>query len=116
MPLFLSVRTRNGELHAMTRSGAQRLLKRVMGQAGVEDDGRLGTHSLRKTFARAVYRNSGNDIMVLRSALGHSSVSISERYLEVDADEVEAAMRSMDFTRGGRRQSAPVAVLHQLAA
>lgn len=103
MPLFLSVRTQQGEIQAMTRSGAQRLLKRVMQRAGVEDDGRLGTHSLRKTFARAVYRSSGNDIMVLRAALGHSSVSISERYLEVDADEVEAAMRSVDFTRGGRR-------------
>lgn len=103
MPLFPSIRTREGEIQPMTRSGAQRLLRRVMFQAGLEDDGRLGTHSLRKTFARSVYRSSGNDLMVLRAALGHSSVSVSERYLEVSSDEVESAIRAVDFTRGPRR-------------
>ncbi len=106
LPLFISRKTRGGKPRSMTRSAAQRLLKRVLAKAGVEDDGRLGTHSLRKTFARSVYRHSGNDLMVLKSALGHSSVSVSERYLEVDSDEVEAAMRAVDFTRGPRQRLA----------
>lgn len=88
----------------MTRSAAQRLLKRVLEQAEIEDDGRLGTHSLRKAFARSVYRGSGNDLMVLKRALGHSSVSISERYLEVDECDVKAAMRTVGFTRGPRHR------------
>jgi hypothetical protein len=37
--------------------------------AAIENDGRLGTHTLRKTWARNVYKNSGNDIMILKTAL-----------------------------------------------
>ena len=108
LPLFVSVRTKEGGVLPMTRSGAQRLLERVLRMAGIEDDGRLGTHSLRKTFARSVYRSAGNDLMVLRAALGHSSVSVSEHYLEVDADDVDRAMRSVDFTRRSKpRPPAP---------
>jgi hypothetical protein len=32
--------------------------------SAIENDGRLGTHTLRKTWARKVYKNSGNDIMI----------------------------------------------------
>ena len=73
LPLFISRNRRAGEPRSMTRSAASRLL---IAQSDIEDDGRLGTHSLRKTFARSVYRHSGNDLMVLKRALGHSSVSV----------------------------------------
>ncbi len=72
------------------------------------DDGRLGTHTLRKTFARSVYQNSGNDLMVLKSALGHSDVSVTQKYLEIDEDLVAVAIAAVDFTRKPRKP-APVA-------
>ncbi len=67
--------------------------------AGIENDGRLGTHTLRKTWARKVYQNSGNDIMILKAALNHSDVSVTQKYLEADEDEVMAAIAKCDFTR-----------------
>lgn len=104
LPLFLSRQENaDGTARALSREGARLILRQVFDRAGIEDDGRLGTHSLRKTWARAVYRNSGNDIALLRVALGHSDVSVSQRYLEVDADELAAAVLACDFTRGPRR-------------
>ena len=51
------------------------------------------------TRARNVYRNSGNDIMILMAALNHSDVSVTQKYLEADEDEVMAAIQRCDFTR-----------------
>jgi len=100
MPLFIS-REGDGEgnLRPLTRESARRIMHAAFAAAGVENDGRLGTHTLRKTWARKVYRNSGNDIMILKAALNHSDVSVTQKYLEVDEDEVMAAIHGSDFTR-----------------
>jgi len=104
MPLFPSQKpTFEGALQPIQRARAAEIIKSALARAGVEDDGRLGTHSLRKTFARSVYEHSGNDLMVLKCALGHSDVSVSQRYLEVNASAVDAAIARCDFTRRPRR-------------
>lgn len=41
----------------------------------------IGTHSCRKTYARAIYTRCGNDIMETKAALGHSSVATTQQYL-----------------------------------
>lgn len=66
----------------------------------------LGPHSLRKIFARRIYENSGHDLLVLKKALGHSDVQVTQRYLEVSEDEVLAAISKVDFTRGPRKPKA----------
>jgi integrase len=68
--------------------------------AGVGNNGRLGPHTLRKTWAGKVYRNRGNDIMMLKAALDRSDVSITQKYPEADEDEVMAAIAKYDFTGG----------------
>lgn len=100
LPLFLS-REENpdGIARPLTRHTARRIIHRAFAEAGVTNDGRLGTHTLRKTWARNVYRNSGNDIMVLKAALHHSDVSITQKYLEAEEDAVEAAIRRCDLSR-----------------
>ncbi len=106
LPLFPS---RNfgadGKPKAITRYRAHQLFLAVFERAGIENDGRLGTHSLRKTFARKVYQFSGNDLMVLKAALNHSEIATTEKYLEVDEAAVEAAIAKCDFTRPPRIQS-----------
>lgn len=100
LPLFVSrMRGPDGSPKPMTRFLADKLLKRTCALAGIDDDGRLGTHSLRKTFARNVYRNSGNDIMVLKAALHHSSLATTEKYLEASEEEVRAAILASDPSR-----------------
>lgn len=100
MPLFIS-RESDGEgnLRPLTRESARRIMHQAFASAAIEDDGRLGTHTLRKTWARKVYQNSGNDIMILKAALNHSDVSVTQKYLEADEDEVMAAIAKCDFTR-----------------
>jgi integrase len=103
LPLFLS-RQKNpdGTARALSRESARLILHAAFRRAGIENDGRLGTHTLRKTWARAVYHHSGHDLALLRVALNHSDVSVTQRYLEVEAEAVEAAIRGCDFTRGPR--------------
>ncbi|MBX3749921.1 MAG: tyrosine-type recombinase/integrase [Opitutaceae bacterium] len=107
LPLFLSRQDNpDGSARAISRESARTILHEAFLRAGITDDGRLGTHTLRKTWARSVYEASGRDIVLLRAALNHSDVSVTQAYLEVDADRLDAAMRRCDFTRGPQR-SAP---------
>ncbi len=105
LPLFLSRQDNpDGTARALTRETARVIVSDAFARAGIEDDGRLGTHTLRKTWARNVYENSGHDIILLRAAMNHSDVSITQRYLEVDAGELDAAIRKCDFTRSRRER------------
>jgi integrase len=109
LPLFLSSHGGpENQARALTRQTAQKLVHSAFLKAGITDDGRLGTHSLRKTFARRVYTRSGNDLMVLKAALNHQDVVVTQRYLEPDAERVWAAMEGVDFTRKSRLARPPV--------
>ncbi len=101
MPLFISREgDESGNLRPLTRESARRIMHEAFAAAGIENDGRLGTHTLRKTWARKVfYQNSGNDIMILKAALNHSDVSVTQKYLEADEDDVMAAIAKCDFRR-----------------
>jgi len=48
-------------------------------------------HMLRHRFATRAYRATRN-IRAVQRMLGHSSLAITERYLECDDDEMRAAM------------------------
>ena len=106
-PLFPSrKRGPNGQYHPMGKKQVYRLVMKIFRRAKIENDGRLGTHSLRKTFAAKVYKLSGNDLMVTRDALGHSSCSVTERYLESDREKVEDVILQGDWTRKPRKKAA----------
>jgi integrase len=106
-PLFVSrKRGPDGARRAFGRSQAYRLVVRTFRAAGIQDDGRLGTHSLRKTLARKVFRLSGNNILVTRDALGHSSIAVTECYLECTREEVDCAILAGDWTRRPRARPA----------
>lgn len=95
-----------GRVRPISRAQAHLIMKRVFAQAGIQDDGWLGAHSLRKTFARNVNLNADHDLMVLKSALGHSGVGTTQKYLEADEDRVMAAIARCDFTRRPRKAPA----------
>ena len=68
------------------------LVKRACAQAGLPQNGRYGSHTLRKSFAARVFRACGHDINVTRVALGHRDIATTQRYLEVAQEDVRSAI------------------------
>jgi integrase len=105
LPLFLSRECDwKGDSRALSSDMARHIIKEAFARAGIEDDGRLGTHTLRKTWTRKVYEASGHDILVVSAGLNHSSIAITQKYLEPDEDDVMAAMMNCDFSRAPRKR------------
>ena len=67
-PLFKS---RKGQ-RAITRVQAFRVLTEVYKANGLM--GKLGTHSMRTTFADRIYKRLGRDLIKVQRALGHKSI------------------------------------------
>ena len=63
----------------------------------LEMDGKLGTHSTRKTFARKCYKNLGNSILDLKSAMGHSDLSSTSCYITPDEEKVQEALSNLSY-------------------
>jgi site-specific recombinase XerD len=86
----------------MSRWRANVIVHLVVRAAGIVDHEVYGTHSLRKTFARKVYKNSGHDINLTRAVLGHREISTTQKYLDVAAGEVDEAVLRLADAHGSR--------------
>ena len=51
---------------------------------------RVQTHDFRKTFLTNLY-NKGHDIVQVKEFVGHSSVKVTERYIQADKEKAIAA-------------------------
>lgn len=89
-PLFPS-RNNKGTV-AMNRQTAHDMLKEAFMAAGL--NGKLATHSLRKSFAQRVYEHSG-DIYLVQELLGHRNISTTQKYLGVNYADARAAVEDM---------------------
>jgi site-specific recombinase XerD len=78
-PLFPS-RNKNGR-KAIDRQTAHEALKAAFLAAGL--NGKVASHSLRKTFAQRCYDQSG-DIYLVQELLGHKNVSTTQKYIGVN--------------------------------
>lgn len=89
--------------HHPYRAAYQRLLRRLK-ELGVEleADGRLHTHRLRRTAAVAALRG-GVDLATVQQMLGHSSVLVTQDYLDEERHEdVAIAMDKFHEQLGGK--------------
>ena len=91
-PLFPS-RTRNGR-KSLSRRAAHDLLQTAFESAGL--NGKLATHSLRKSFAQRLYDET-KDIFAVQEMLGHKNVSTTQRYLGVNYADIRAAVERMSI-------------------
>ena len=98
-PLFPSRKGRG--LKAMTRIAAHDALKAAFETAGL--NGKLGTHSLRKSYAQRLYEQT-NDIYAVQEMLGHKSVVTTQRYLGVNYASVRDASEAMSIHSESNRR------------
>lgn len=87
-PLFPS---RKGA-KALQRQPAHEILKRAFETTGL--NGKLATHSMRKSYAQRLYVQTG-DIYIVKEMLGHQSVETTQAYFGVDYQQVRAASEAM---------------------
>ena len=93
-PLFPS-RNQNGRV-AMNRQTAHELLKKAFTAAGL--NGKLATHSLRKSFAQRAYEESG-DIYLVQELLGHRNVATTQKYIGVNYATARQTVEAMAIER-----------------
>ena len=89
-PLFPS--RHNSGTVPMHRQTAHAVLKNAFIAAGL--NGKLATHSLRKSFAQRLYDKSG-DIYLVQALLGHKNISTTQKYLGVNYADARAAVESI---------------------
>ena len=89
-PLFPS-RHKSGTV-PLHRQTAHQMLKKSFIAAGL--NGKIATHSLRKSFAQRVYEQS-NDIYLVKELLGHKNVSTTQQYLGVNYADARDAVESI---------------------
>jgi integrase len=99
-------RSRQGGNQPLHRAQAHDILKAACRACGI-DATRISTHSLRKTFARAVYDASGHDIILAQRLLGHSSPIVTGHYLESTQDELDNLV--LGLSAGPRHPAAALA-------
>ena len=91
-PLFPS-RHQSGTVQ-MHRQTAHQMLKKAFIAAGL--NGKIATHSLRKSFAQRVYEQSG-DIYLVKELLGHRNVATTQDYLGVNYADARDAVEGISL-------------------
>ena len=89
-PLFPS-RHKSGTV-ALHRQTAHDILKNAFIEAGL--NGKLATHSLRKSFAQRLYDKTG-DIYLVQALLGHRNIATTQNYLGVNYADARAAVEAI---------------------
>lgn len=102
-PIFPSrISGPDGEVRALGEWQVRHVLKKAAEACGVP--GRIGTHTLRKTFGYHYYRET-KDVAALQSLFNHSSPSITLRYIGITQDDHDAAYQMVRFGRFGTKKA-----------
>ena len=84
-------------LFPITRETLWRIVQKAARKAGLRD--RIHPHTLRHSFATHLVRN-GADLRYVQEMLGHSKISTTQIYTEVDADRLKLIHKKF-HQRGG---------------
>ncbi|MBI1926935.1 tyrosine-type recombinase/integrase [Candidatus Poribacteria bacterium] len=95
-PLFVSRKHQA----ALSRSQAHRVLETAFETAGL--NGKLATHTLRKTFAQRCYDQSG-DIFQVKELLGHQSVETTKAYIGISYSKLQRTVSAIEVVNYNRR-------------
>jgi len=82
--------SRNGENKPIQRLQAYRILNKAARNVGIDEE--IGTHTMRKTFGYHFYQKT-KDIALLQNLFNHSSPSVTLRYIGINQDIIDNAIR-----------------------
>ena len=82
--------SRKGPNQPISRVQAYRLLRTRFDEAQLI--GKLGTHSMRKTFADRIYDRLDGDLAKTQKALGHKNINSTVQYLSFREEEIDEAI------------------------
>lgn len=91
---YLFTSNKSKENKPISRERAWQLIRMWCNEVGVK--GRLGTHTLRKTFGYHL-RMAGVGIEVISEALGHKSTTVTKRYIGITDDEVTKIIKNFNL-------------------
>ena len=77
---------------AIKRQAIHKMLEAAFVKAGL--NGKLATHTLRKTFAQRLYQQC-NDIYLVRELLGHKNVVTTQAYIGINYVSAQDAVEAM---------------------
>ncbi len=85
--------SKKGNNRAISRVQAFRILQDAFDAN--ELSGKLGTHSMRKTFATRVYDLLDRDLVKTQRALGHRNINSTVQYLSFREEDIDAAILAL---------------------
>ena len=87
------IQSRNGLNEPLSYTQAYRIIKKAIKKARIK--GNFGTHTLRKTYAYALYEN--NDLSIVQGALDHDNQLTTLKYIGVTEEEINRATMSLKY-------------------
>lgn len=79
---------------SLKRQAVHKILENAFLKAGL--NGKLATHTLRKTFAQRLYQQC-NDIYMVKELLGHKNVATTQAYIGVNYVSAQEAVEAMSL-------------------
>ena len=82
---------RNERIFKLTPRAVTKYIIKEVDFLGLEN---VSSHSWRKLYALTVYEKTGNDIVSVQQALLHSSLAVTQRYLNRRSEKLEQVLQS----------------------
>ena len=84
-------RKRDQTIFTLTPRAVTKYIKKVTDYWGLEN---VSSHSWRKMYALQIYEKTGNDIVAVQQALLHSSLAVTQRYLNRRSEKLENVLQN----------------------
>lgn len=93
-------KTEEKEPKKLTYGAISDLLKDAAKQNGIHEK-KIGSHTMRKTFASKTYKLNGGDMHKLQRSMGHKSITSTESYIKANQEEIDQSNISVarDFAK-----------------
>ena len=82
---------------AISRQQAYNILADAGAAFGISS---IGTHTLRKTFGYHMYQQT-HDAVTIKEILNHSDISVTLRYIGINQDNKDKAIKGLSFRKRG---------------